>query len=304
MPIEATCSCGGRFRAPDKMAGKSVRCPKCSGTFVVPQPLPEPVLVAAAPVAGDTGAVPEKPLEEAPRFGAPNGTERVDSGPKVESPPSPVPTPSSGPGTRDEGPRTGSPPVPPSMEQESKGESVRTPRGLLDVIGSVLPERARGAVAGLALPVFLSYVLLGMASGLGISMVCMFFGDPDGAVEGLIFMMMIVMSLIFMSSVSPVLAVLATSGAAHRANSKLQAGIVAGISAGAGTFAMFVLYGLMLLISFAIFGPSSSGSSSGEKLTEGAGDFGTFVKIVLTTFLPVIFAAFAAGVLFWRAKEA
>ena len=37
MPIIVQCSgCGGKFRGPDELAGKQVKCPKCSVTFAVP----------------------------------------------------------------------------------------------------------------------------------------------------------------------------------------------------------------------------------------------------------------------------
>jgi len=37
MPIAVQCSgCGGKFRAPDEAAGKRVKCPKCSSSFVIP----------------------------------------------------------------------------------------------------------------------------------------------------------------------------------------------------------------------------------------------------------------------------
>ena len=44
MPITTRCSCGARFAAPDKLAGRAVKCPKCS----------QPVRVQAAdqPAAG------------------------------------------------------------------------------------------------------------------------------------------------------------------------------------------------------------------------------------------------------------
>ncbi len=36
MPIAVPCACGTTLRAPDKLAGKSVKCPKCSGIVKVP----------------------------------------------------------------------------------------------------------------------------------------------------------------------------------------------------------------------------------------------------------------------------
>ena len=36
MPIKISCRCGQRFQAPDKMAGKKARCPKCGDALQIP----------------------------------------------------------------------------------------------------------------------------------------------------------------------------------------------------------------------------------------------------------------------------
>lgn len=43
MPIELTCSCARVLNLRDELAGKTVRCPKCSGTLKVPLPAVEVV---------------------------------------------------------------------------------------------------------------------------------------------------------------------------------------------------------------------------------------------------------------------
>lgn len=53
MPIKVTCACGQSFAAKDELAGRTVKCPKCS------RPL-------AIPAAGGAGAVPASPLVPQP----------------------------------------------------------------------------------------------------------------------------------------------------------------------------------------------------------------------------------------------
>ena len=36
MPITADCACGKSYTLKDELAGKSIKCPTCGGTFVVP----------------------------------------------------------------------------------------------------------------------------------------------------------------------------------------------------------------------------------------------------------------------------
>jgi len=49
MPIKIRCRCGQGFQAPDKLAGKKVRCPKCGNPLLIPAPEREP---EASPDAG------------------------------------------------------------------------------------------------------------------------------------------------------------------------------------------------------------------------------------------------------------
>ena len=39
MPISITCQCGKKLKAPDKLAGKSVKCPACQHLLTVPESL-------------------------------------------------------------------------------------------------------------------------------------------------------------------------------------------------------------------------------------------------------------------------
>ena len=37
MPIKITCQCGQRFAAKERLAGRTVKCPKCGEPLIVPQ---------------------------------------------------------------------------------------------------------------------------------------------------------------------------------------------------------------------------------------------------------------------------
>ena len=50
MPIKISCRCGQRFQAPDKLAGKKVRCPKCGNPLAIPAATRPPA--AGQPTAG------------------------------------------------------------------------------------------------------------------------------------------------------------------------------------------------------------------------------------------------------------
>lgn len=56
MPIKVSCKCGAAFAAPDNLAGKAVKCPKCSAPLSIP----------AGPAAGK----PAAPSAAAPKPGA------------------------------------------------------------------------------------------------------------------------------------------------------------------------------------------------------------------------------------------
>jgi hypothetical protein len=55
MPISVSCPCGARLKAPDNLAGKNIKCPKCAVVIKVGA---APVVAAAAKV----GAAPAKPV--------------------------------------------------------------------------------------------------------------------------------------------------------------------------------------------------------------------------------------------------
>jgi hypothetical protein len=57
MPIKVTCACGQSFAAKDELAGRTVKCPKCS------RPL-------AIPATGATGSVPAPPAPASPQQSA------------------------------------------------------------------------------------------------------------------------------------------------------------------------------------------------------------------------------------------
>src|SRR5579872_3003594 len=50
MAIEFTCKAGHKIRVPDELAGKSVRCPKCSERIVVPPAARKPVEASTSDV--------------------------------------------------------------------------------------------------------------------------------------------------------------------------------------------------------------------------------------------------------------
>jgi hypothetical protein len=60
MPIKAECgSCHKRFKAPDKLAGKKIKCPQCGGAIPIPVPAPP------QQAQGDTYGIAEEPNAEA-----------------------------------------------------------------------------------------------------------------------------------------------------------------------------------------------------------------------------------------------
>ena len=44
MPIKLACKCGQRLAVKDSLAGKVVKCPKCSKVLRIPQPQPIPAV--------------------------------------------------------------------------------------------------------------------------------------------------------------------------------------------------------------------------------------------------------------------
>src|SRR5207248_1536431 len=61
MPIKFLCPNGHQLNAPDNLAGKPGKCPKCHTPFVVPKPDEQP---EAAAEAGDVGSPPAEALPE------------------------------------------------------------------------------------------------------------------------------------------------------------------------------------------------------------------------------------------------
>ncbi len=52
MPISVTCRCQAKFAAPDKLAGKRVKCPKCQQALLIPgQRLPSEAAAARKPAS-------------------------------------------------------------------------------------------------------------------------------------------------------------------------------------------------------------------------------------------------------------
>ena len=52
MPIQVACGkCQKRYKAPDRLAGKRLKCPNCSSAIAVPAPATPPALVETLPVA-------------------------------------------------------------------------------------------------------------------------------------------------------------------------------------------------------------------------------------------------------------
>jgi len=64
MPIKVACKCGQRFAAPDKLAGKAVKCPKCG------QPLRIPAAGTQQPGAQKPVAQQPRPQQPTPQQGA------------------------------------------------------------------------------------------------------------------------------------------------------------------------------------------------------------------------------------------
>ncbi|MCP4816828.1 MAG: hypothetical protein GY888_30315 [Planctomycetaceae bacterium] len=57
MPIKISCRCGQRFQAPEKLAGKKVRCPKCGDPLVIPTAGSPGTARQATPAANDMGSL-------------------------------------------------------------------------------------------------------------------------------------------------------------------------------------------------------------------------------------------------------
>ena len=61
MPITVSCQCGAKFAAKDELAGKAVKCPKCSQPLRIPS-----AETPAVPAAKPTPSAPKKAPASAP----------------------------------------------------------------------------------------------------------------------------------------------------------------------------------------------------------------------------------------------
>ena len=71
MSIRFRCKCGKVLKAPDRVAGKRIKCPSCGIALIAPTPRPSPDAVAESPALTDTPKLhppdaPVPPLEMAP----------------------------------------------------------------------------------------------------------------------------------------------------------------------------------------------------------------------------------------------
>ena len=63
MPISVQCVCAKKFSAPDKLAGKRVKCPSCGQPLDIPDPAADPLFPELS--EGDLVAA-DDPLAQAP----------------------------------------------------------------------------------------------------------------------------------------------------------------------------------------------------------------------------------------------
>lgn len=79
MPISVVCQCGAKLNAKDELAGKAVKCPKCSQLVKIPAP------TAAKPTSPAKPAAPGKPVSAGTERAAKTPTKLA---PKTAPPPS------------------------------------------------------------------------------------------------------------------------------------------------------------------------------------------------------------------------
>ncbi|MHC4598665.1 MAG: hypothetical protein ACYS47_06640 [Planctomycetota bacterium] len=191
-------------------------------------------------------------------------------------------------------------------EEEDVASGGASMEEIWNTVRNALPENVRVPVLDVGLWIALPYVILGIANGVGTALLMMFFGSEKEA--GVILLaMMVMMSTVFMYSVSSVLAILATAMVAPRAKTMLQSGITAAVSAATGMIAMFIIYGVISLISGFLFLPKDDspdyGGGGGSPFDGGGTELGMLIKILIVTFFPVVFSAFTTGALFWKPKK-
>src|SRR5687768_5574069 len=91
MPIEVSCECGKRLRAPDSSAGRRAKCPGCGRVLQVPA-------APGAPAVGVKAAAPQQaPLPPVPAAGAsaarPPAPRKPAPPPRARPAPAPTPVP-------------------------------------------------------------------------------------------------------------------------------------------------------------------------------------------------------------------
>jgi len=72
MPIKVSCQCGQAFNAPDKLAGKTVKCPKCQNPLAIPG--------GGQPQAPQQAPKQQAPKQQAPRQQAPPAADPLGGG--------------------------------------------------------------------------------------------------------------------------------------------------------------------------------------------------------------------------------
>src|SRR5437868_3273543 len=82
MPILTACACGFRFKAPDRLAGKKARCPKCNQILQIPASTAEATILEEAPPPAPVNAPLEEQAPAAPGM-ATSPDQETDEGPSA-----------------------------------------------------------------------------------------------------------------------------------------------------------------------------------------------------------------------------
>lgn len=80
MPIKVSCACGAAFNAKDELAGKTVKCPKCTQPLRIPTPGGQVVSPQAAPQAGPVQRSAPAPASNIPSIFDEAGIEAAPQG--------------------------------------------------------------------------------------------------------------------------------------------------------------------------------------------------------------------------------
>jgi hypothetical protein len=84
VPFEVQCdSCGRKFRAPDKLAGKRVKCPQCQAVLTVG--VPSESRPAEKPAQSKAAAQPTTPAQRRPQAKSPQGQKKLAVAKPVET---------------------------------------------------------------------------------------------------------------------------------------------------------------------------------------------------------------------------